>query len=119
MLDDWSVGYAWIAGPVVGCVAAILLIALGAFLVSRRRKRKKVAKETTDAVEPKPESKPELHSDPSAIYELGDHHVRPELIGDETRWELPANERSHELSIDYHTGSSIERNVESGARAPE
>ncbi|KAF3764507.1 hypothetical protein M406DRAFT_330844 [Cryphonectria parasitica EP155] len=72
---------AWVAGPVIGCVAGITLIMLGMLLFCRRRKRRAAAAAAAAAGEEaasKPD-KPELPADPAAIYEAPDGAVVHEL----------------------------------------
>ncbi|KAF7536429.1 hypothetical protein G7054_g4578 [Neopestalotiopsis clavispora] len=72
---------AWMAGPVVGSIAGVLVLAIGAFLWYRRRmaRRKPISEEHMD--------KPQLHSDcvPRPLPDELDAGMRHELPGDEAR----------------------------------
>lgn len=99
-------GKAWIAGPVVGGVAAICLFTLGVFLYQRHRRRRAA---------PRPElegdtfqetgDKPQLHSDhlpPRYLYEM-DASQAPSEADDGALPEMAANEApARELAADHN-----------------
>lgn len=104
---------AWIAGPVVGGVAAICLFALGIFVYQRRRKRRAAARtelegdtfqKTGDTFQ-KTGDKPQLHSDhlpPRYLYEMDASHA-PSEADDGALPEMAANEApARELAVDHH-----------------
>ncbi|KAJ4388129.1 hypothetical protein N0V93_008734 [Gnomoniopsis smithogilvyi] len=98
---------AWIAGAVVGAIAGTALLAMGALLFWRRRKRRGLDEKPTlrDADGDKTWGKAQLHGESLAVpaprlYELdGEHHSR-ELPVVEYPRELSAAEIAHELPND-------------------
>lgn len=97
-------GKAWIAGPVVGGVAAICLFAVGVFLYQRRRRRRTAARpELEGDTFQKTGDKPQLHSDhlpPRYLYEMDASHA-PSEADDGALPEMAANEApARELATD-------------------
>lgn len=95
---------AWIAGPVVGGVAAICLFALGVFIYQRRRRRRGAAQpELEGDTFQKTGDKPQLHSDhlpPRYLYEMDASHA-PSEADDGALPEMAANEApARELAAD-------------------
>lgn len=97
---------AWIAGPVVGGIAAICLFSLGLFLYQRRRRRgAAVLPELEGDTFQRTGDKPQLHSDHLPPRNL---HTRQALqplceADDGVLPEMAANEAAaHELEADHH-----------------
>ncbi|KAF3025933.1 hypothetical protein E8E14_014940 [Neopestalotiopsis sp. 37M] len=87
---------AWMAGPVVGSISGVAIVAVGIFLWHRRRtaRRKPQSGDVTD--------KPQLHSDcvPRPPPDELDAGMRHELPGDEPgKWNAPMSE----LPVDHST----------------
>lgn len=97
---------AWIAGPVVGGIAAICLFALGVFIYQRRRRRRAAGRpELEGDTFQKTGDKPQLHSDhlpPRYLYEMDASHA-PSEADDGALPEMAANEApARELAADHH-----------------
>ncbi|KAL2291693.1 hypothetical protein FJTKL_11904 [Diaporthe vaccinii] len=102
---------AWIAGPVVGGIAAICLFTLGVFIYQRRRRRRAAAQpELKGDTFQETGDKPQLHSDhlpPRYLYEMdasqapseADHGALPEMAANEA----PARELAAD---DHHSRAS-------------
>lgn len=96
---------AWIAGPVVGGIAAISLFVLGIFVHQRRRKRKAAARSELEGdTFQETGDKPQLHSDhlpPRYLYEMDGSHA-PSEADDGALPEMAANEApARELAADH------------------
>lgn len=96
---------AWIAGPVVGGIAAICLFLLGVFLYQRRRRRRAAAlPELEGDTFQRTGDKPQLHSDhlpPRNLHEMDASHA-PCEADDRALPEMAANEVPQELEADHH-----------------
>lgn len=97
---------AWIAGPVVGGIAAICLFSLGVVLYQRRRRRRAAAlPELEGDTFQRTGDKPQLHSDhlpPRDLHKRDASHVLCEA-DDGALPEMAANEAAaQELEADHH-----------------
>ncbi|KAG6367484.1 hypothetical protein INS49_001674 [Diaporthe citri] len=105
---------AWIAGPVVGGIAAICLLALGVFIYQRRRRRRAAGRpELEGDTFQKTGDKPQLHSDhlpPRYLYEMDASHA-PSEADDGALPEMAANEApARELAADdHHSRASVSK----------
>ncbi|KAK7718691.1 hypothetical protein SLS64_002651 [Diaporthe eres] len=112
---------AWIAGPVVGGIAAICLFTLGVFIYQRRRRRRAAGRpELEGDTFQKSGDKPQLHSDhlpPRYLYEMDASHA-PSEADDGALPEMAANEApARELAADGHHHSRASVGGEDAAHA--
>lgn len=116
---------AWIAGPVVGGIAAICLFALGVFIYQRRRMRRAAGRPQLEGdTFQETGDKPQLHSDhlpPRYLYETDASHAPsetddgalPEMAANEApAWELAAHRHRSPTSIGGEDAVRAESSVE-------